>query len=63
MTRKHFNALAAIFRQHRDMFDGGRNPNKVAANEELARRMADYLDTQNPNFDRARFLEACGVRP
>jgi hypothetical protein len=28
---------------------------------EIAQNFADALETDNPRFDRARFLEACGV--
>lgn len=31
--------------------------------EYIAVKVADYFATQNPAFDRARFLQACGVEP
>jgi len=55
MTKKHFEAIAAIISEVHDdyRFDG--------AVDATARRMADYFKTQNPNFNRDRFLAACGL--
>lgn len=50
MTRKHFEAIAAIIK----------NTLVTDRREATATAMADYLATQNPNFDRGRFLTACG---
>lgn len=60
MTRKHFEAIAAIIKSngveiHSD-FDRG-----YIAGVEVAHEMADFFATQNPNFDRVRFLTACGM--
>ena len=63
MTRKHFQAIANIFAWRKDSvnstidFDRGFE----YARERLAEDMADYLATQTPNFDRRRFLDACGL--
>lgn len=46
MTRKHFEAIAAILQRDK-------------ASHELIIHMADYLGTTNPNFDRFRFITAC----
>jgi hypothetical protein len=32
-----------------------------SAREVVARKVADWLDLNEKNFDRARFLKACGV--
>jgi hypothetical protein len=50
MTKKHFIALAAI---------------TAAISNESTRRFvaesqANYFASENPNFDRERFLTACG---
>ena len=47
MTRKHFEAIAAILKA-----------NKASA--ELVHEMAGYLATQNVNFNRSRFVRASG---
>lgn len=52
MTRKHFKLIADTIRQ---------THMSVADRKALASNMADSLATTNPNFKRARFLEACGV--
>jgi hypothetical protein len=51
MTRKHFEAIAAI--------------TASISNDEtrafVARQQASYFAGINPNFDRARYLTACNV--
>jgi len=54
MTRKHYLAIADILEYRLCAKDN--HPH------EIAKRLADYFATDNGNFDRARFLEACGVR-
>lgn len=65
MTKKHFEAIAAIILDERpatlwgmtdDYSDGNRDGIKT-----IAERLADYFATENPQFNRARFLAACGV--
>lgn len=55
MTRKHFEAIAAILSEVHDdyRFDG--------AVDAMAARMADYFASQNSNFNRVGFLAACGL--
>jgi len=53
MTRKHFEAIASIFANHPAI--------KSSEVKSIGYDMADYLGTQNPNFDRARFLAAAGI--
>ena len=63
MTRKDFIAVAEIIRDHGNIlsinsaFDNGA---KFAANR-IARELAKVFKQQNPRFDTARFLEACGA--
>lgn len=52
MTRKHFEAIAATIKSA-DMGSVERS--------KLARDMASTLKEMNPNFDRSRFIEACGT--
>lgn len=55
MTKKHYEAIAAIVREH---------TTKHAdwyALVQATKQMADYFTTENPKFDRARFLQACGI--
>jgi len=63
MTKKHFTALANMLRDRMGHnystieFDNGYN----TAIAHIASDMADYFAEENPNFDRDRFLTACGV--
>ena len=57
MTKKHFDALAAALRHQQPMF----NDAAVAQWECDVDSIAGVCARFNPNFDRARFLAACGV--
>lgn len=52
LTRRHFVALAAIVMAH---------ARKHGCGDSLAAAVADYCASQNPRFDRGKFLEACEV--
>jgi len=52
MSRKHFKALAEAIAKIQD--DQQR--------AELAESVADVCKGSNPNFDRNRFYQACGVK-
>ena len=52
MTRKHFESIAA---QIRHMTLG------KATRRHVAESMADTCAMYNPNFDRGKFLTACGL--
>ena len=58
MTRKHFEEIARRIR-------GQRGPNQGHTESEvldkLAELLADSFEGFNPHFNRARFLDACGV--
>jgi hypothetical protein len=51
MSRKDFELIAATIRSLRDDF----------VRAYVARAFAGQLRTTNPDFDKARFLKACGV--
>ena len=53
MTKKHYEAIAKII----DIVahDKHKHPHNVAYH------LADYFATDNLKFDRARFLQACGI--
>lgn len=47
MTKKHYEAIARLL--------SGQN-----ADLDLCESLARYFKSENPNFDRQRFLKACG---
>ena len=53
MTKKHYEAIADCIEFRLCAKDN--HPH------EIAKRLADYFQTDNPKFDRARFLQACGI--
>ena len=70
MTKKHYEAIAGILRYYlelqidewdrRDL-----TPEECDALEQatydIAERLADYFEQENPRFLRDRFLKACGI--
>jgi len=55
MTRKDFELIAGVISNSQGLTRGG-------VMDTLAERLADALQTTNPRFNRALFLEACGVK-
>lgn len=59
MTRKHFKAIAEILREH----SAGSLPTDHISflrdrDRKLVEDVASYFQTQNPLFDKQRFLDA-----
>lgn len=52
-TKKHFKAIAEVIR----------NAKALNTPDDIAHAFAAMLAKQNPRFDLARFLTACGVDP
>ena len=66
MSRKHFIAIAAIIRDERALIERLRmTPAEMTCRlvslNNIARNLAGFLASTNPNFNRSRFLTACGV--
>lgn len=55
MTRKHFEMIAGQLKANK-----ARSTDKAAA-DILSYEMATKLQDTNPNFNRVRFLKACGA--
>ena len=53
MTKKHYEAIAGII--DTVSHDKNKHPHNVAY------QLADYFATDNPRFNRTRFLQACGI--
>lgn len=68
MTRKHFKAIAAaIASARRDTFENPSVEASAAARigasmavSSIILELAAVCAAENPNFDRLRFIEACG---
>lgn len=58
MTKKDFELIAAAVVRTRAMYPG--EAHRYALND-VSMTLADALATTNPRFDRAKFLQACGV--
>jgi len=54
LTRKTFKAVAEIIESNR-----GQGVEYTLDN--IAEELADFFATQNPRFDRDKFLKACGL--
>lgn len=63
MTKKHFEAIAALFANaNLSVVDEHGNPQAAdIVMADLCHDTADYFETENPRFDRDRFLAACGL--
>jgi len=65
MTRKHFVAIARIIRDEMEATLPETSPDFIRGAayevEEMAKGLADYFARENANFDRQRFLTACGL--
>lgn len=58
MTRKHFEAIASDIRHSYENADGDAERFAVRS---VAAKLSVTFSIFNPNFDRARFLAACGM--
>lgn len=58
MTKKHFEAIAVLLRSQKAQ---ARTSDENVTVCVRAAQLADLFQSENPRFDRARFLKACGV--
>ncbi len=64
MTRKDFEAVAQEIRHVRIGFKSNyANDRSRMVLDALADNLANVFSEDNPRFDRAKFLLACGVKP
>jgi len=61
MTRKDYVMVADSIKASRENWEGF-TPDAQEAIDGLARSLASKLAQDNARFDRARFLDACGVK-
>ena len=50
MTKKHYEAIAKILSHGKD---------QLTDKAKLTKKLADYFATDNPKFNRDKFIEAC----
>ncbi len=63
MTKKHYEMVAKVFAKTRLYVEYEEHRNgRESARQYLAEELADQFASDNPLFDRARFLKACGVQ-
>ena len=61
-TRQHYKAVAEIIRKRQNLNTGTKRTPRFLYADDLAGDLADYFDEDNPQFDRQKFLEACGLK-
>lgn len=61
MTRKDYVLIAAALKLARVRGDYAHDSHMLAGVDRAAEKVADALADDNRAFDRARFLQACGV--
>lgn len=63
MSKKHFECIARRIREQRGTCDDPlTSADAIRALDALARSLCEDFASYNPNFDRSRFLTACGVQ-
>ena len=60
VTKQHFEAIARIIRK--EAFSQACDGFQYIGLENLTDELAEYFEKQNPQFDRIRFLKACGAK-
>jgi len=62
MTKKDYEAIARALARQIDAFPSAiENHAAHCARAQTCSNIADHCAADNPRFDRARFLKACGV--
>ena len=62
MTKKHFEAFARYIREWEvETMDAEASRTQYAERTAMAAMVADVSARDNPRFDRARFMKACGL--
>ena len=62
MTRKDYELLARVVKRERDSWnENNANPIAIDTCYRFGEGLAYELEKDNPRFDRAKFLKACGL--
>lgn len=66
LSKKHFKAIAEIISNPAADatfdHDGCMGSVLILYKAQVAIMLADYFASENPNFDREKFLRACGIK-
>ena len=74
MSKKHYIAIAAAFKNRLDWYKDNHSTGEncqfandlmpeIHAVKDIAIELCNVFACDNPNFDKARFLIACGIEP
>lgn len=58
MTKKHYIKIAAVFKRAKELENNDEDAVQVL--HDLAYDLCTFFKEDNPNFDRERFMTACG---
>lgn len=61
MSKKDYIKFAAMIKERMPEAKQLIRPDSFIMLDEIARAMADIFQDDNPNFNRDRFLKACGI--
>jgi len=62
MTRKHYRAIAEFIRNNTSEIDDDIHSHFMfVPRNSLVFELANLFAADNPNFDRQKFLDACGI--
>ena len=62
MTRKDYELIARVVKRERDSWnENNANPIAIDTCHRFGEGLAYELENDNPRFDRAKFLKACGL--
>jgi len=60
--RQYYKAIAEIINKNTDEVDDEvHNHYMIVPRDTLITELADYFEQDNPQFDRQKFLKACGI--
>lgn len=62
MTRKDYQLIAKAIKRASENWEGFEEECPAVVIAGISAILAVHLEQENPRFDRARFLEACGVK-
>ena len=60
MTKRHFEKLAKIIKEAKELIDEQGNSECDFALDVMTNKITEFCKEMNPRFDKKRFLKACG---